>query len=395
MTDRAPDTAAPNRTGHLLARQLYDGIADAPLPERVVSWQNGILRGIRPARAEDADLPSHDIVAPGFIDLQINGAADAQFNFAPTSETLATMAQGARQGGTAHILPTFITAPGREYARAIEAAREAMAQNVPGILGLHLEGPFLSPERPGIHPAAAIRPLTADDLALLERADLPGPLLLTLAPECQPDGALERLRAAGIIPFAGHSAATADQIAEAEAQGLRGATHLFNAMSQITGREPGVVGGVLASHALSAGIIADGHHVDWRNVALAAKVMGGRLFLVTDAMLTLAGARTGFALNGREITLAQGRLTDATGRLAGAHVDMATNVRNVVQHCDLPLARALRMASGAPAQALGLGSALGAVAPGYRASLTCLTDTLEVRAVVSDGLHFGSCGTVQ
>lgn len=382
---------APDRPALLLARRLYDGRSVTPQENRVIAVNDGRIDALRRATAADlrrGDIPCHDIVAPGFIDLQINGAADAQFNFAPDPDTLARMAQGARAGGTAHILPTFITAPNRDYRRAIAAVQRAIADASPGILGLHLEGPFLSPLRPGIHSPAAIREPDDDDLRLLETARIGGPLLLTVAPERLPQGALARLARAGVIVFAGHSAASADRIACAERQGLRGATHLFNAMSQITGREPGVVGAVLTSDRLFAGLIADGHHVDWRNVALAVAMMPGRLCLVTDAMLTLAGSRVGFDLDGRAITLRDGRLTDATGCLAGAHVDMATCVRNMIAQCGVAPATALAMASGTPARALGLDDRLGAVAPGFRASLTCLSDDMTPKAVMVDGQLF-------
>lgn len=381
----------PDRPDRLFARCLFEGAGNPPSRDQIIELEGGIVREVRPATAKDAegtDLMEYDIIAPGFIDLQINGAADMQFNFSPTPETLASMAAGAREGGTAHILPTFITAPNWDYMDAIAAARAAITSGIQGILGLHLEGPFLSPERPGIHPPSAIRSLTAEDISYLEMADLGGPLVLTLAPECLPAGALDRLAKAEIILFVGHSAATADQIARAEAHGLRGATHLFNAMSQITGRQPGVVGAVMASTRLFGGIIADGHHVDWRNIMLAARAMPDRLFLVTDAMLTLAGTQTGFDLNGRAITLSDGRLTDANGRLAGAHIDMISSVRNLVAHCGVPLAAALHMASGVPARVIDLGKQLGSVRSGFRASLTCMTDELDVQAVLVDGsLH--------
>jgi N-acetylglucosamine-6-phosphate deacetylase len=375
----------------LIAKELFDGRTETVQENCLIELADGHISGLRPAtegERQGTDIPRYDIVAPGFIDLQINGAADAQFNFAPDPDTLATMARGARQGGTAHIMPTFITAPNRDYRHAMDAVRRAIAAGSPGILGLHLEGPFLSPLRPGIHTPDAIRAPDPDDLHALDSADIGGPLLLTVAPECLPDGSLARLSDAGVIVFAGHSAATADQIAAAQNHGLRGATHLFNAMSQITGRDPGVVGAVLTSRGLFAGIIADGHHVDWRNIALAAAMMPDHLCLVTDAMLTLAGSRDGFDLDGRAITLKDGRLTDAGGRLAGAHIDMASCVRNLIARCGVSRAAALAMASGHPARALGLGDRLGAVAPGYRASLTCLSEDLKPQAVVVDGQRF-------
>ncbi|WP_417605565.1 N-acetylglucosamine-6-phosphate deacetylase [Primorskyibacter flagellatus] len=378
----------PEHPQRVFAHQLYDGICADLRPDQIIEMANGRITAVRAATARDAQdrtAVEFDLVAPGFIDLQINGAGDTQFNFDPSPEALRRIAAGARQGGTAYILPTFITAAGRDYARAISAVQEAIAQGVPGIIGLHLEGPFLSHARPGIHDPRAIRAMDAEDLDRLTAAQN-GTLLLTVAPENLPSGALSRLTAAGIRVFAGHSEASADQIAQAEAQGLVGVTHLFNAMSQMTGREPGVVGATLASQGLFAGIIADGHHVDWRNVATAARLMPDRLCLVTDAMLTLAGQLTGFELHGEEIELRGTRLTNKTGRLAGAHVSMIDSVRNMMDHAGLSLLDALRMATANPARALGRAGEIGTVQPGARATLTCLTQSLDVAAGMTDGL---------
>lgn len=361
------------------ADRVFDGRGDAPLHDHVIEMSGGRITALRPARAGDPP-PLAAIAAPGFIDMQINGAADVQFNFDPTPGALARIAAGARQGGTAHLLPTFITAPGCDYLRAMDAARQAIAQRVPGVLGVHLEGPFLSPRRPGIHDPKAIRPMDQGDLAALTE-DFPGILLLTLAPEEQPEGFIERLTHAGVVVFAGHSDARCDQTV-----GLRGATHLWNAMSQLTGREPGVVGAVLSGD-LFAGIIADGHHVAWPNVRLAVRVMPDRLCLVTDAMLTLAGTATEFALHGVTIRLADGRLTDAGGTLAGAHIAMDQCVANMVAHGGAGLAAALRMASGNVARALGI-TDLGWLGPGARASVTLLDQGLQAQGVVVDGQLF-------
>lgn len=382
----------PHRPHRLFARRLYDGQGPDLRPDQVIEIAGDLIVDIRPATAQDARdaaMPEFDLVAPGFIDLQINGAADTQFNFDPTAEALARIAAGARQGGTAYILPTFITAPERDYIRAIEAVQAAIAQSVPGILGLHLEGPFLSHARPGIHDPAAIRIMDAQDLDRLTTARS-GALLLTVAPENLPSGALSRLTEAGIRVFAGHTEASADQMAQAEAGGLVGVTHLFNAMSQMTGREPGVVGATLASRGLFAGIIADGHHVDWRNVAIAARLMPDRLCLVTDAMLTLAGRQTGFELHGEKIALQGGRLTNRDGRLAGAHVSLIESLRNILLHTDLGLQAALKMVTANPARALGLDARIGAVRPGCRASFTCLMEGPEVAAVFVDGQRIHS-----
>ncbi|MDM7255387.1 MAG: N-acetylglucosamine-6-phosphate deacetylase [Paracoccus sp. (in: a-proteobacteria)] len=361
------------------AGQVFDGRSDAPLRDHVIEMSGGRVTALRPAQPGDPAAMA-DIAAPGFIDMQINGAADVQFNFDPTPEALARIAAGARQGGTAHLLPTFITAPGRDYLRALTAARQAMAQGVPGVLGVHLAGPFRSPRRPGIHDPAAIRPLDETDLSALTEA-FPGVLLLTLAPEEQPAGAIARLSEAGVVVFAGHSEAHCDQVA-----GLRGATHLWNAMSQLTGRAPGLVGAVLDGD-LYAGIIADGHHVAWENIRLAARVMPERLCLVTDAMLTLAGTIREFSLHGVTIRLAEGRLTDPEGTLAGAHLAMDRAVANMVALGRVGLAAALRMASGNVARALGVAD-LGWIGAGARASVTLLGQDLAARGVVVDGQLF-------
>lgn len=378
-----PSTESDNPQ-RVFAHKLYDGLGADLCSDQIIEIAGGRVTDVRTATARDAQdrsVAEFDLVAPGFIDLQINGAGDTQFNFDPSPEALRRIAAGARQGGTAYILPTFITAPGRDYARAIRAVQEAIAHGVPGILGLHLEGPFLSHARPGIHDPTAIRIMEPEDLDRLTAAQV-GALLLTVAPENLPAGALSRLTAAGLRVFAGHSEASADQIAQAEAQGLVGVTHLFNAMSQMAGREPGVVGATLASRSLFAGIIADGHHVDWRNVATAARLMPDRLCLVTDAMLTLAGQLTRFKLHGEEIELRGGRLTNKNGRLAGAHVSMIDSVRNMIDHADLSLPDALRMATANPARALAKENDIGTLRPGTRATLTCMTKELEIAKII-------------
>lgn len=377
----------PKDPVRILARQLYDGVGDDLRTDQVIEIEGRRIAQIRPATARDAGDPQireFDLVSPGFIDFQINGAGDTQFNFDPNAQALGRIAAGARQGGTAYILPTFITAPAQDYWRAITAVRDAISSGVAGILGVHLEGPFLSHDKPGIHDPAAIRAMNDQDIDALTSADA-GVVLLTVAPETLPEGALPRLTAAGVRVFAGHTNASADQIAKAEAEGLVGVTHLFNAMSQITGRKPGVVGATFASASLFAGIIADGHHVDWRNVATAARLMPDRLCLVTDAMLTLAGELTGFELHGVKITLADGRLANAEGRLAGAHISMIESVRNMIAHAQCSIPEALRMATANPARALGMEAEIGTLRAGGRATLTCLGPMLDVSAVMIDG----------
>lgn len=365
------------------ARKVFDGISEAPLEDHVITVEDGEITSLRPAQSDDP-APMAEILAPGFIDMQINGAGDAQFNDAPTVETLTRMTAAARKGGTTGLCPTFITAPGTDYLRAMAAVRQAVAEGVPGVLGLHLEGPFLSSRRPGIHDASVIRPLTPEDVAHLT-APFPGALMVTLAPEAQDPRLTAALADAGVLLFAGHSEAQPEDLRRHP--GLRGVTHLWNAMSQLTGRAPGLVGAVLDSERLFAGIIADSHHVAPSNLRLAARVMPDRLCLVTDAMLTLGGTRTSFPLHGETIFLEDGRLTNAAGTLAGAHVAMDEAVRNMMTLAGVAPATALRMASGNPARALGLGGELGRIAPGYRADLTLLDADYRAAGVIVGGVR--------
>lgn len=380
-------------TMHIIADELFPGDGTT-VNDTLVSVAAGRIVDLR-ALQSMSDLPDDaihaEVCAPGFIDLQINGAMDIQFTDTPTPEAVNAIVKGARRGGTAHVLPTFTTAPGTRYLEAFRAVKLARQQGLRGILGLHLEGPFLSPDRPGIHAKEFIRPIEESDLNnLIDFSE--GELLLTVAPECQAEGFLKRLSDAGVVVFAGHSQSAKKDIDRAIGEGLCGATHLFNAMSQMTGREPGLVGGVLASSSLFAGIVADGHHVDFANISVAAAMMKGRLFLVTDAMRSLEGNETSFAVQGKKVTLKAGKLTDQAGTLAGAHISLDACVRNVIEHCGIHKADAIGMVSAVPATVLGLEHELGFVRKGYRASFTLMSRDLKARQVVTDGcLVWSSC----
>lgn len=357
----------------LLARTLFDGTGAAAQSDMIIEVSQGRIARIHPFKPgmELRDLTEHDIVMPGLLDIQINGANDVQFNDTPTVEGLAQIAQGAARGGTAWLLPTFITARHRAYWKAIDAARAAIEAKVPGILGLHLEGPFLSPHRPGIHEKTAIRPIDSEDVDALCRS-FPGPLLLTVAPEEMSPSVLARLTGAGVVVFAGHSEASHSDMMVALSHGLRGATHLFNAMSQMSVREPGLVGSVLGTEGLYAGIIADGYHVHWNNLALATRLLPDRLCLVTDAMCTLAGTLSGFEMHGEEIILAEGRLSNREGTLAGAHIAMDQSIRNVIDQGIASPAQAVRMATRNPAEAIGVAEQIGCLKSGYSATFTTM-----------------------
>ena len=378
-------TNMPDRYA-IRAELLFTGGGRPALADQRVEIENGRIVAIDDAASGHADA-RFDILAPGFIDLQINGAGGVMFNDTPDAQTIARMAAAARIGGTCHIMPTYITAAGTGYSDALAAVA---ACSGPEILGVHLEGPFLSPEKPGVHPADHIRRLDAEDMTLLLAHR--GRILLTLAPEEVEPSRVQTLTDAGLILFAGHSNADCKTVLQAAAAGLTGVTHLFNACSQLTAREPGVVGAALSDSRLFAGIIADGHHVSPRNLRLAHDLMKGRLFLVSDTMPTFGSDITSFTVGAERITLENGRLTSGEGRLAGAHLGLDRAVRVMVRDAGVDAADALNMASGIPAGILGLSDQFGSVAVGRSASLTCLNGDFEAQAVVVAGTLFRNEG---
>jgi len=337
-----------------------------------------------PADAELVDL--HDrLLLPGYIDTQVNGGGGVLFNDAPTVEGIAAIGRAHVAFGTTGFLPTLISDDIEVIARAIAAVDAAIEAGVPGVLGIHIEGPFLNARRRGIHDARRLRVLEPAVLPLL--ASLRGGrTLVTLAPECTVPAVLRELSDAGVLLAAGHTDATCEQIEEALRHGLRGFTHLFNAMSPLTSREPGVVGAALLDPYSWCGLIVDGHHVDPRSlrVALAAK-SHERFMLVSDAMPCVGTSATSFQLDGRTIHVRDGHCIDEAGTLAGTALDMGRAVRNAVELLQLPVADAVRMASEYPAEFLGLGASHGRIAPGYHADFVVADDGLQVVEVWQDG----------
>ncbi|MDB6163853.1 MAG: nagA, partial [Xanthomonadaceae bacterium] len=285
-----------------------------------------------------------------------------------------------RRFGTTGLLPTLISDDAGRMRAALAAVREAIAQGVPGVLGIHLEGPYLAPARKGAHDEAMFRVPDEDDIATLS-APGAGCTVLTLAPERVPTDTLRLLASRGVILCAGHSAATYEQARAGLEAGVRGFTHLYNAMSPLQGREPGMVGAALEDRDSWCGIIVDGHHVHPASVrvALAAKPRG-KVFLVTDAMPLVGAAQPTFVLYGETITAVDGVCRNAAGALAGSALDMATAVRNAVRMVGLPLDEAVRMASTYPAEFLGLNDTVGRIAPGLRADLVALDADLQVQS---------------
>lgn len=324
--------------------------------------------------------PLEGLLAPGFVDVQVNGGGGVLLNDAPTVDGFAAIARAHRRFGTTGLLPTLITDARPKMAAALAAARAAIGAGVPGVLGVHLEGPFMNPLRKGVHDPAFMRAPDDDDLALMTTGGA-GAVVATLAPERVDVAAIARLVKAGVRVAAGHTEASAASLGEARAAGLSGYTHLFNAMPPFQGRAPGPVGAALSERETFCGVIADLHHVAPESLKVAILAKGrDRAMLVTDAMPTVGTDLAEFRLQSRRVLRHDGKLTTEDGTLAGSDLDMATAVRNVVEQLGFPLEDALVMASRTPAAWLGLDGTIGRIVPGFRADLVLLDDRLAAQA---------------
>lgn len=362
----------------IAAPHIFDGV-----DMRGPGWVNisrGRIEGVgfgEAARRASIRLPADAILAPGFIDIQVNGGGGVLLNDQPTEAGIQQIVEAHRKKGTTGCLPTLIT-DRREVLDRLAAVAQACLK-IPGVLGFHLEGPALNRARKGIHPESEIRVPDQRDLAAIKSFADCGRSVVTLAPECVPASMIDELVDTGLRIAAGHTDATAAEIGQAVDCGVTGVTHLFNAMSQLSAREPGVVGATLEDDRLFAGIICDGIHVDRAGLRVAFRCKGrDRLMLVTDAMPLVSTKDRQFMLQGRQITLHGNRLTGPDGTLAGAHLTMIEAVRNAVALLGSSLADALIMASRTPAAFLGLESELGRIAPGYRADLVAFNPNFEI-----------------
>ena len=307
---------------------------------------------------------NHGIIAPGFVDLQVNGGGGVMFNDDQSVAALRTIAQAHATTGTVAILPTLITDTATRTRAAIDAVEQAIAAGVEGIVGIHLEGPHLSIPRKGAHDPRLIRPMEAADLAvMLHAAERLPNVMITVAPENTSTAQIKAMSEAGIVVSLGHTDADFETCMAAFAAGARCVTHLFNAMSQLGNREPGLVGAALARGDIYAGMIADGIHVHPQTLrfAMAAKCNPERLFLVTDAMAVAGSSITGFTLNGREVYRKDHRLTLADGTLAGADLEMPRALSVMVGDVGDDLAMAIARTSAIPAQLLRDRGGLGAL----------------------------------
>jgi N-acetylglucosamine-6-phosphate deacetylase len=338
-------------------------VIEGPVIRRVVR------RVELPAAILARHLPPGAWLAPGFIDTQVNGGGDVLFNDDPSSRTIAAIAAAHRRFGTTALLPTLLSDT-PERMRAARDAVEAMAGVGSSIIGIHYEGPFLSPDKAGVHDRGMIRrPEPADVETLMSLRN--GVTLVTLAPEQVPAGFIARLSGARVRVSLGHSMATYAQTRAALSEGLTGFTHLFNAMRPLASREPGPIAAALEAPGAWFGLIADGEHVAPAMLRLALRG-AGQPMLVTDAMPPVGGCSSSFTLGAKQVAVRDGRCTTTDGTLAGSVLDMASAVRNCVQLLGMSLAAALRLASAAPASFLGIEDRLGHLMPGYRADMVAL-----------------------
>lgn len=370
----------------LTGARIFDG---GRLVDKAAVVVDGAIIAAVPAETElpreIERRPVVGLLAPGFVDVQVNGGGGVLFNQTPTAAAVAAIGAAHRRFGTTGFLPTFISDAPERMREAVAAVGEALRAGVPGLLGIHLEGPWLNPARRGVHDAGFFRDLSEDDIVLLTAPGL-GRVIVTLAPERVPPAAIARLVEAGVIVSAGHTEADTATLGRARAAGLAGFTHLFNAMPPLSGRDPGPVGAALADRDAWCGVIVDLHHVDPVSLRVAVAAHGfERTMLVSDAMPTVGTDHARFDLLGRDVAKKDGRLVTDDGTLAGSHLDMAAAVRNAVLALGQPLEAALHMASRAPVEFLGLGDRLGRIAPGYRANLVLLDANLQVRETWIDG----------
>lgn len=341
------------------------------------------------------DAPTSDpvtelsgLVVPGFIDVQVNGGGGAFFNADQSVDCLAQIARAHGQFGSTANMPTLITDDIAIMRRAADAVAEAVAKNTPGILGVHFEGPHLSLPKKGTHSEQFIRPISNEEFAIYERDDL-GIKMVTLAPENVSAADIKRLVAMGVKVSLGHTNADYETTMSALDAGADGFTHLFNAMSAFTSREPGVVGAALWHDSSWCGLIVDGHHLHPDSAKLAIRTkQRGKIMLVTDAMPPVGTDAEEFDFfDGRKVYRTGDRLNSSTGELAGSVLDMASAVRNTVNTLDISLAESLRMASLYPAQYLGLAQCKGRLLNGFDADFVALDEHQQVQATYIGGIR--------
>lgn len=360
------------------AKRLFDG--QAFLDDQVLTIVDGQIMAID-QDISNSDVTVNGLVAPGYIDLQVNGGGGALFNDSPSVDNLKIIMSAHAKFGTTAMMPTLITDKVEVMQQAAEAIAQAIDEAVPGIIGIHFEGPHLSVEKKGTHCADYIRPISDAEWKILSRQDI-GEIIVTLAPETVSTEDVNRMVKLGVKVCLGHTNADYQTAQQAIDAGASGFTHLFNAMSPLQGREPGVVGAALLNNHTSCGLIVDGFHVDYASCKLAIQAKPqGKVFLVTDAMPPVGTDQTQFALYDRTVYVDNGKLTSTTGELAGSSLDMASAVKNTHQKLGIELSESMRMASLYPAQYLYQDQSVirGELTPGKQADMVVLNDDLSVK----------------
>jgi len=366
----------------LTADRVFDG--KQFLTHTTVEVQDGRIKAIHDGVLPNAETLNGTLTA-GFIDYHVNGGGGRLFNFEPCTDTLKVMVRAHAQFGTTAMLPTLITDSADVMAQAADAVSKAIETDQAGILGIHFEGPHLSVPKKGVHKESFVRPIGEIERGIFERSDL-GIKLVTLAPENVSDDDIHNLLNGDVKVSIGHSNASYERAHRVVSLGVDGFTHLFNAMSPFTSREPGVLGAALASDSAWCGIILDGHHMHYTSAKIAhAAKPRGKLLLVTDAMSTIGSEQQGFEFFGVEVIRDGDKLATPEGTLAGSALDMITAVKNAVEHLGLELGEALNMASLYPAEYLGLDDVRGSIAAGKQADLTLFDETFTVHKTWING----------
>lgn len=368
--------------------KVFDG--ESLLEHHALIIDNDAIVDVIPQTALPKGLPvgldlQGQTLAPGFIDLQVNGGGGVMFNSDPSVESLKIIAKAHRQYGTTGIFPTLITDSFTAMRKAIDAVNKAIDEGVDGILGIHLEGPFLNPERKGAHAQEKFCVIDDEGFDIVTSLSR-GKTLITIAPELTSPNMIKKIVNAGVVVSAGHSSANFEQCELALNAGLTGFTHLYNAMTPLQSRAPGMVGAALANEHSWFGIIADGYHMHPAafKVAVSAKQKGGAI-LVTDAMSTVGSTDKSFVLDGQTIYAIDGRCTNSAGSLAGSDLNMNAAVKNAIKFANLDWTEAIRMASVYPAIAMGIDTIMGYLKPGYKANAVVLDNEHTVTGTMING----------
>lgn len=356
----------------------------------LIIYENKI-QGLVPISELNSDIEKIDLknqtVAPGFIDIQVNGGGDVLFNDSPDVETIKTILSAHRKYGTTDMLPTLITSSTNKMQQAAEAINKCLKDKVPGVLGIHFEGPFLNEAKTGVHDKRYIRKVNDDDIEIICSIH-EGKTLFTIAPEAVNDDTITKLKEKGILISLGHTNATYLQAMSAFDLGADCTTHLYNAMTQLGSREPGVVGAAIDHKDSWTGIIVDGIHSDFAAVRIAFKAKGHeKMLLVTDAMPPVGGKGRDFKIGEYEISFKNGKCVTNGDILAGSGLDMATAVRNCIQKVGIDKGKALRMASTNQATFLGVDNKLGYIKPGFLANLVIFNTQVYVSATIVNGRY--------